>query len=182
MNNLYAEKEEGWRTRALPGGAGCDPARVWGGAGLGQSHPPGPFQTRPDPGVSGPGPASPWLGEQLGAPGGGLSGPLPSLGPAALPRVVASPATSAWSRPAPGPPPLGFPGPPGPVRGAPGQPPASPASATDGAACRPPPPAGQKAPAPVPSGVPLPSAPVPPPPAPRTRPCPARKWVRTQPP
>lgn len=77
MNNLYAEKEKGWRTRAAPGeggGGGCDPARLWGGAGLRQNHPLGPFQTRPDPGVSSPG--LPARGPHKSPAQGTASGPL----------------------------------------------------------------------------------------------------------
>lgn len=47
-------------------------------------------------------PQAPGSGNTLGAPDGGLSGPLPPLGPAALPWVDESPATSAWSRPGAG--------------------------------------------------------------------------------
>ena len=102
-----------------PGGGGgcggCHPARLWGGAGLRQSHPVGPFQTRPDPGVSSracllEAPQAPGSGNTLGAPDGGLSGPLPPLGPAALPWVTKARRPPRGADPGLGPPPLGFPG------------------------------------------------------------------------
>lgn len=109
MNNLYEEKEKGWRTRAAPGGGpgaaiqpGCGVERGSEKTTLWVPSRHALIQGSAARACLLAGPTSPRLREQPRAPDGGLSGPLPPLGPAALTWVNASPATSAWSRPGAG--------------------------------------------------------------------------------
>lgn len=110
MNNLYVEKEKGWRTRvrAVRGGAG---AAIQPGCGVERGSDKAtlwvPSRHALTQGSAAracllEAPQAPGSGNTLGAPDGGLSGPLPRLGPAALPWVDESPTTSAWSRPGAG--------------------------------------------------------------------------------
>lgn len=125
MNNLYEEKEKAGGHVRRRGGPGLRSSPAVGWSGAQTNHPLGPFQTRLIQGSAAracllAGPTSPGSGNSLGPLDGGLSGPLLPLGPAALPRVNASPATSAWSRTRAGSTsPRLPPGPPGPVPRAP---------------------------------------------------------------
>ena len=105
MNNLYVEKEKGWRTRmrAVRGAAG---AAIQPGCGVERGSDKAtlwvPSRHALTQGSAAracllEAPQAPGSGNTLGAPDGGLSGPLPRLGPAALPWVDESPTTSAWS-------------------------------------------------------------------------------------
>ena len=93
MNNLYVEKEKGWRTRvrAVRGGAG---AAIQPGCGVERGSDKAtlwvPSRHALTQGSAAracllEAPQAPGSGNTLGAPDGGLSGPLPRLGPAALP-------------------------------------------------------------------------------------------------